>query len=193
MVLLTKFPSLLINLSLAQYLPAIFVCSGRPLPPLSQGLGSVPFPLCSCSPSFSFSDLRRTCSLRPRPSFGPGSTSPALAPPLQSRPPPSPVPRLQTWWPIPALPGAHAPPGSRSVFFSDCFFCEGFEMTLMRRLWKVPSSRPPLCTRRSTSRKCFLLSASEMYRVLAQPNSYGGAGAGRSYPSSPPPGLPHQT
>lgn len=46
----------------------------------------------------------------------------------------------------------------------------------MRRLWNVPSSRPPRCTSRSTSRKCFLLSASEMYRVLAQPNSYGTQG-----------------
>lgn len=67
-------------------------------------------------------------------------------------------------------------PLSRSVFFSDCFFCEGLEITLMRRLWKVPSSWPPRSTSRSTSRKCFLLSASEMYRVLAQPNSYGAQG-----------------
>lgn len=69
-------------------------------------------------------------------------------------------------------------PLSRSVFFSDCFFCEGLEITLMRRLWKVPSSRPPRSTSRSTSRKCFLLSASEMYRVLAQPNSYETQGDG---------------
>lgn len=94
------------------------------------------------------------------------------------------LPRLHL---LPATPHNHPPPTfaalgsnrtlpphpiSRSVFFSDCFFCEGLEITLMRRLWKVPSSRPPRSTSLSTSRKCFLLSASEMYRVLAQPNSY---------------------
>lgn len=95
--------------------------------------------------------------------------------------------------PLPLTPPLHPPPNftaldlngtlplhplSRSVFFSDCFFCEGLEITLMRRLWKVPSSRPPRSTSRSTNRKCFLLSASEMYRVLAQPNSYGTHGDG---------------
>jgi len=29
----------------------------------------------------------------------------------------------------------------QSAFLSDCFFLEGFEMTLIRRLEKVPMSR----------------------------------------------------
>ena len=66
---------------------------------------------------------------------------------------------------LPAEPSSYA----RSVFFSDCFFCEGLEMTLISLLWKVPISCPLLKKSFRTRRKCLRLSASEMYSALAQP------------------------
>lgn len=115
-------------------------------------------PLCSCLRNSSHFQIEaQPTHPDPAPlarithSHNPG-LSPSLLPNLSTR----------TGWHLPTQPGGQAPPRSQSVFFSDCFFCDGFEMTLMRRLWKVPSSRPPRSTSRSTSRKFFLLSASEM-------------------------------
>lgn len=84
---------------------------------------------------------------------------------------------------LPAEPSPYA----RSVFFSDCFFCEGLEMTLISLLWKVPISCPLLKKSFRTRRKCFRLSASEMYSALAQPKPCQGqrGAVGSSSPAPP--------
>lgn len=85
--------------------------------------------------------------------------------------PPHPIPPQPTPpSPTPAFSLAEPTPYARSVFFSDCFFCEGLEMTLISLLWKVPISCPLLKKSFRTRRKCLRLSVSEMYRALAQPN-----------------------
>lgn len=62
---------------------------------------------------------------------------------------------------------------SRSAFFIDCLFCEGLDMTLMRREGKEPTSCLDRKSR-SSRQKCFLLSWSEMNRDLAQANIWQG-------------------
>lgn len=56
---------------------------------------------------------------------------------------------------------------SQSVFFKDCFFLEGLEMTLIRLLRKTPMFELVPYSILTDSMKCFLLSESLMYRVLA--------------------------
>lgn len=56
---------------------------------------------------------------------------------------------------------------SQSAFLSDCFFLEGFEMTLMRLLRKTPMLALLPYSMRTDSMKCLRLSESEMYNVLA--------------------------
>lgn len=68
---------------------------------------------------------------------------------------------------------------SQSAFFKDCFFLEGLEMTLILLLRKTPMLALFPYNIFTDSMKCFLLSESLMYRVLAAQKCYRAEGKRR--------------
>lgn len=55
----------------------------------------------------------------------------------------------------------------KSAFLRDCFFLDGFEMTLILRDWKTPMSAPEPQNIFTESLKCLRLSLSLINKVLA--------------------------
>ena len=56
---------------------------------------------------------------------------------------------------------------SHSAFLRDCFFFDGFDMTLILLEWNIPMSVPEPQNILTERRKCFRLSLSLMKSVLA--------------------------